>query len=313
MVFPLRRLHLFANDGNRLTMDVVLAQTFMTVLDTGNFVAAARRLNVTQSTVSARIKSLEDSLGHTLFERSKSGARLTPAGVQFRRHAATFLRVWQHARLEVGLAEAHRSHLTVTAQMSLWDAFLLVAFGHLRRAHPDLALTGRIADAGASMQALNEGTADLAIQYRPVHPPGIAVEHLFDDGLVLVTSRARPQDQPAAADYVFVNWGPEFAADHAQSFPELANTGLHLDLGVLGVSYLLQNYATGYFPERTVAPLIEAGQIAVVPGSRRFTYPVFAAYPDVEPHPLLGLVLEALRAQAAAVEAARSEPAGARP
>jgi DNA-binding transcriptional LysR family regulator len=61
---------------------------------------------VTQSTVSARVKTLEDTLGRALFERSKAGARLTSAGEQFQRHATALLRVWQHAQLDVALSRS---------------------------------------------------------------------------------------------------------------------------------------------------------------------------------------------------------------
>ena len=51
-------------------MDVNLARTFLMVAETGSFIDAGRKLNITQSTVSARIKGLEDLLGRELFERS---------------------------------------------------------------------------------------------------------------------------------------------------------------------------------------------------------------------------------------------------
>ena len=68
-------------------MDIDLARTFLAVVDSGSFVEAANRVNVTQSTVSARIRSLEELIGKSLFERSKAGAALTPSGYQFQRHA----------------------------------------------------------------------------------------------------------------------------------------------------------------------------------------------------------------------------------
>lgn len=48
-------------------MDTELARTFLTVAATGHFVAAASRLHITQSTVSARVRTLEDELGVRLF------------------------------------------------------------------------------------------------------------------------------------------------------------------------------------------------------------------------------------------------------
>ena len=54
-------------------MDVAAAKTFLAIVEAGNFVAAAQRLHVTQSTVSARIKTLESALGRELFIRNKAG------------------------------------------------------------------------------------------------------------------------------------------------------------------------------------------------------------------------------------------------
>ncbi len=92
-------------------MDITLAKTFLAIADTGSFVEAAESLHVTQSTVSSRIKALEDLLGRSLLDRSKTGATLTPAGQQFHKHALALVRVWEHARLEVRLAETHRDHM----------------------------------------------------------------------------------------------------------------------------------------------------------------------------------------------------------
>jgi DNA-binding transcriptional LysR family regulator len=74
-------------------MDIQLAKTFLEVVASGSFVAAAKRLYVTQSAVSMRVKTLEDQIGRTLFERSKHGAELTHAGEQFHRYAISMMRL----------------------------------------------------------------------------------------------------------------------------------------------------------------------------------------------------------------------------
>ena len=61
-------------------MDVELARTFLAIVGTRSFVRAADQLNVSQTTVSARIRTLEDELGRQLFVRNRNGAHLTPAG-----------------------------------------------------------------------------------------------------------------------------------------------------------------------------------------------------------------------------------------
>jgi DNA-binding transcriptional LysR family regulator len=182
-----------------------------------------------------------------LFERSKSGAALTAAGEQFQKHALALVRVWQHAQLEVGLSGPYRDHLAVGAHATLWDGFPAQWISWLRDNIPDIAISASASVSAVMIQRLLEGTLDLAIMYRPGQPPGLTIEHLFDEEFVLVTSvPARSRRHPS--NYVFVDWGPDFQAEHAAAFPELTSTGVNLDLGSLGLDYLLANEASGYFP-----------------------------------------------------------------
>src|SRR5690606_21699046 len=95
------------------SMDTELARTFLSVVAAGNFVKAAERLFVTQSTVSARIQSLEQQLGCQLFVRNKAGTTLTPAGQQFQKHATSLMRTVERARQDVGISKGYRASLTV--------------------------------------------------------------------------------------------------------------------------------------------------------------------------------------------------------
>ena len=79
-------------------MDTEFAKTFLAVVAAGNFVSAAERLHVSQSTVSTRISTLEGQLGCKLFVRNKAGTSLTPAGRQFQRHASALIRTVEQAR-----------------------------------------------------------------------------------------------------------------------------------------------------------------------------------------------------------------------
>lgn len=277
-------------------MDINLARTFLMVAETGSFIEAARKLNITQSTVSARIKGLEGLLGRPLFERSKSGADLTAAGEQFQKHALALVRVWQHAQLEVGLSDLHRDHLAVGAPLSLWDGFLLKWVSWLRSNVPDIAVSASSGLAPVLTQRLIEGTLDLAVMYRPTQPPGLTIEHLFDEEFVLVTS-AKGTARRSANDYVFIDWGGEFQQDHAAAFPEFTNPGLHLDIGSMGIDYLLANEATGYFPNRIVRRFVARGRLRQ-PRARRFVYPVYMVYPEARDEEAYEPILNGLRREA---------------
>lgn len=274
-------------------MDIQLARTFLTVAETGSFIEASRKMNVTQSTVSARIKSLEDLFGRPLFTRSKSGATLTAAGDQFQKHALALVRVWQHAQLEVGLSGPYRDHLAVGAQATLWDGFLLKWIAWMRERVPDLAISASASLSSVIIQRLLDGTLDVAVMYRPEQPPGLTVEHLFDERFVMVTSApAGTRRQPG--NYVFFDWGEDFQAKHASVYPHLTS-GVNLDLGSLGLDYLLTNEASGYLPERLVERHLRRGRLRVPGRSRTFTLPVYVVYPEARDEEAFEPVLDSLR------------------
>ncbi len=276
-------------------MDVTLARTLLTIVDTGSFKAAADRLHITQSTVSARVRTLETALGRRLLDRSKAGIALTPAGEQFYRHATALVRIWTQAQLEVAVASADGTHLGVGGQISLWDGLLLPWVSWMRSAHPEIAVTARVGGSAELVDRITEGSLDLAAVYRGQQRPGLVFEHLFDEEIVLVTSGESGVRRPDA-NYVLVNWGAEFLADHGEAFPDLARSGLHLDLGVLGIGFLLENRASGYFPRRVAKPLVMQGRLAIAEKAPRFVYPVYLTYPELLDSGLVAPLIAQLRA-----------------
>lgn len=278
-------------------MDVSLARTFLTVAETGSFIDAARKMNITQSTVSARIKGLEDQLGKPLFTRSKFGAELTGAGELFQKHALAMVRVWQQAQLQVSLADQHPEHISVGAPLSLWDGFLLKWVSALRSEVPGLAVSGASDDAAALMQRLAGGTLDIALLYRPTPPPGFVIEHLFDEEFVLVTS-GKPGARRSATDYAVINWGADFLKDHAAAFPEHANPALTLDLGPMSLDYVIANPCAAYFPNRMVRPHLGRGRLRQPKRGRKFVYPVYMVYAEARNEESFEPILERLRVEA---------------
>lgn len=282
-------------------MDVTLAKTFLAVVETGSFVEAANRVYVTQSTVSARIKTLEEQLGKILFERSKSGASPTPAGVQFQKHAQAMVRVWEHARLEIALPEGYTASVNVGGQYSLWDGYLLEWVAAIRSKMPQVAIRGEMGFSDKLMLGLIDGTLDLAVMYMPQARPGIEVQLLFEDVLVLVTGDAN-SDQMTVNNYVLIDWGPEFRADHALNFPEITLPGTHLQLGSLSIQYLIQNNSSGYVPRRTAARHLESGALKLVPRAPVFSYPAYAVFPSDTDADLLQVMLDELEISAKRIE-----------
>jgi DNA-binding transcriptional LysR family regulator len=275
-------------------MDITLARTFLEIVDCGNFVRAAERLHVTQTAVSVRVQSLEAQLGRKLFIRNKAGATLTPAGEQFLRYAPLLIQVWERARQQVAVPAGLRAVVAVGAELSLWSPFLLDWLVWMRRATPQLALRTQVGLAEGLMDQVGEGLLDLAVLYAPQHRAGLKVELLMEEKLVLVTT-SRQKGARNDADYVYVDWGPDFAAQHNLTFPERANPGTYVGLGPLGLQYILKAGGSGYFRAHAVAPYVRRGRLRVVRGAPEYKYPAYVVYSESADLKVMAPALAGLR------------------
>ena len=274
-------------------MDTELARTFLMVAATGNFVAAASRLHVTQSTVSARIHTLEAALGARLFQRGRNGAELTPSGKRFLRHAKHLVRTVEQARHDVGLPQGFHDVLTLSGRIALWEGFLPHWVAWMREAAPDVSLRLEIGFEPDIMQGLIEGTVDIGVMYTPTSRSGLTVEPLFDETLLLVTSdlaRGWPDD-----GYIHIDWGPEFHAQFSEHYPDIGPPALVANIGWLGVQQLLAYGGSGYFPQRLVRRYLDAGQLWRVPDSPEFRLPAWMVFPRDNESASLNWALDGLR------------------
>ena len=133
--------------------------------------------------------------------------------------------------------------------------------------------------------------------YRPSPPPGLTIEHLFDEEFVLVSSTRA--GRRGSNDYLLIDWGADFVQDHAAAFPEHANPAISLDLGPMGLDYLLANECSGYFPARMVRKLISRGRVREPKRARKFVYPVYMVYPETRNEEAYEPILRGLRRAAA--------------
>jgi LysR family transcriptional regulator, flagellar master operon regulator len=290
-------------------MDIELARTFLAIVEVGSFVRAAERLNITQTAVSARIKSLEEQLRRPVFVRNKSGASLTAAGEQFLRYAPTLVQVWERARHQVALPAGRRAVLTLGGELSLWNPLLLKWMVWMRRSAPDVALRTQVGLPDGLIHQVADGVLDIAVVHAPRHWPGLKVEMIFEEKLVLVTTDTDGADV-TDPEYVYVDWGPDFAEHHGMSFPRFSSPGLFVGLGPLGLDYILEVGGAGYFRQRAVQPHLTNGHLRLVPGAPEFLHPVHAVHSEERGDAdLVHTALEGLRELARAeTRAAATDP-----
>jgi DNA-binding transcriptional LysR family regulator len=277
-------------------MDIDQARTFLAIAAYGSFLDASRHLNLTQSTVSARIQRLEEELGVRLFVRNRSGATLTTGGRRFAEYAKRLVLTAEQARHHVGLPSRYRATIRIGGRIALWEGLLPNWVGWMRKQEPDVAIHAEIGFEEDLMRRLIEGTLDIGLMYSPSHSPGLIVEHLFDENLILVSSR--PEDPQPGEDYIYVEWGPAFEIQHAQSYPDLEPPPQVVNIGWLGVQLILANGGSCYLPERMAGPLIAAGRLHAVTAAPRYAHPTYLVYPKESDNPVIPQALDGLRALA---------------
>ncbi|WP_199194859.1 LysR family transcriptional regulator [Phyllobacterium phragmitis] len=121
-----------------------------------NFRHAANALGVAQSSVSARVKALEEDLGVLLFERHVRGVRLTEAGRHFIERVAAGVDQLDHAVKTAGMAAAGKwGRLRIGIHALIPGSFLADLIGQYRENHPGIEVE------------ITEGTArDAVMQLR---------------------------------------------------------------------------------------------------------------------------------------------------
>jgi len=165
--------------------------------------------------------------------------------------------------------------------------------GWMRRRATDVVIRSEIGFEEDLMRRLIEGTLDIGLMYTPSHSPGLVVEQLFDETLVLVSTRSG--DAGPGEDYIYIEWGPGFYARHAQSYPDLERPPQIANIGWLGIQLVLANGGSCFLPARMAAPFIAAGQLYRVAGSPEYTHPAYMVYPRAGDSPVLEPALEGLR------------------
>lgn len=143
----------------------MLAQTLAAVVEEGTLDAAARRLHVTPSAVSQRVKLLEEQLGQRLLVRSKP-VRATEAGEVVTRYAQRVALVEHDATHELGLGDAGvRPRLAVAVNSDSLASWILPALGRFASRH-DVELDLHRDDQEQTARLLEDGTVVAAVTSR---------------------------------------------------------------------------------------------------------------------------------------------------
>ncbi|KAF1029853.1 MAG: HTH-type transcriptional regulator GltR [Pseudomonas sp.] len=253
-------------------MDIELARTFLEITRCGSLAAAAEKLHVTQTAITARVKSLESQLDSTLFVRNRAGARLTPDGEAFMVYANQLVQTWEAARRDLPLPDGFHNVLHIGGEVSLCNPLMLGWSQALRKHIPGHALRTEISDGENLLRRLELGVMDAALVFQPQYWPGLQVEQVLEEKLILVQRVGRPEP------YVYIDWGPGFRQQHDAALPDKARAAISFNIGPLALQYILENGGAGYFRTRVVQSYLDSGVFERVHKAPEFSFPTYLVY-----------------------------------
>lgn len=170
---------------------------FLAVAEEEHFGRAAKRLGMSQPPLTDQIQILEQALKVKLFERSRRGTKLTPAGAAILPAVKKFAE--QLERLELAVREAttgQRGILAVGAITSAMVDVLPPLIDKMKASHPDVTISMREIDSVEAVPLLQSGDIDLAFaRLEGELGSGIKSMPLLEDRLAV----ALPKDHPLAS------------------------------------------------------------------------------------------------------------------
>lgn len=256
-------------------------RAFLATAETGSLSAAARRLGLTQPTLSRQVAALEAELGVLLFERLGRALALTEAGHELLTHSRKMGEAADGLRLAAtGQAQSIEGTVRITASDVMSAHVLPPVLHQLRQRAPRLTIDVVAAN---DIRDLMRREADIAIRHvRPEQPELIArlvqeaTGHFYAAKSYL-DRRGRPSALADLGDHDFVGFG-----DASRMIEYLEPMGIpitpdHFRIGSNSglVAWELVRHGFGITPMSdevaAAAPEVER----LLPGSDAITFPVW--------------------------------------
>lgn len=172
-------------------MEMLQLKYFLALAETEHVSRTAELLHISQPSLSATIRKLEEELGAPLFERTGRNIRLSPYGQAFLVYAKEAMLSLENGKTTVAQMKNKADRTISLGVLSpyvwsdLFDAF--------RRAHPEILVSRYSMEGGEYAAALKEGRIDLYLGgINRLSDPELTANTLYTDGMVLLVNRQNP-------------------------------------------------------------------------------------------------------------------------
>jgi DNA-binding transcriptional LysR family regulator len=145
-------------------VDIQLLRSFIVTAEMGNVTAAAKRLHLSQPTLSRQIKTLEDHLGIKLFERVGKFIRLSNSGESLLEQCRTIVELVQNLPASVhALRSGHAGLLKVGASPQLLERLFPLFLPSFQTENPGVEIRITEAHSTSLLEMLSAGDLHVAM------------------------------------------------------------------------------------------------------------------------------------------------------
>lgn len=258
-------------------MQIELLETFLDLMETKSFNRTADRLNVKQSTVSARINTLETMLGKKLFTRSRAGTQPTPAGHRLLDHARALRHQWNEARRSVQSTGNFDQSMRIGIQHDLASNHIADWVAGFRTILPRAAFYIDLDFSNQMSVDLLAGELDLSILFTPKHLPDLHHELIGEVGYRLISSNARRIKEIEPESYIFTRFSPAFEKVHNPMMADLAEAPLSSGQNITVCGLLSSLGGSAYVLEESANEMVASQGFDYVEDAPRIPQGVYCA------------------------------------
>ena len=173
------------------TIDLDSLEIFRTVVQEGGVIRAAAKLNRVQSNVTTRIKQLEERLGKRLFRKQGRSLTLSPEGELLLSYAQRLFRIADEAEHELKSGKP-MGVFRIGSLESTAGSRLAPVLSKFHKLYPGVVVELVTGTTGALVERVGRFEIEAAFVSEPFTAPGLDAMKVFDEELVLITSRDMP-------------------------------------------------------------------------------------------------------------------------
>lgn len=254
--------------------------SYISFCETGNELAAAKRLGVSQPAVSQALRQMEYALGVRLFQRSTRGMRLTESGEAVLRRTKLALNEFRLAEEDLSALRGQMGGRIIVGSLPLSSGVLVPrSVDRLLAKQPDLRVTIVDGTYDALLSQLLHADIDVivgAIRPLPISHE-IIQEPLFTDTLSVVARHNHPllrESLRGLRDLTDASWIAPLARTPARDAFERAfaadgvsapQAALEANSAMVVQALLMDSDRLALLSRRQVLPGVSAGLLAVMP------------------------------------------------